>query len=204
MTALKVLSFHQPYASLVIAGIKPWETRPAPLNGDMRPEGGRGLPGLSVNAGERIAIHAAKAWGMTTVFVPGSDMAIAIERVGGRFAPVPKSPGLIAVDPLSLPLGAILGTVEVRDCIQVYDSEDLCDRGLRAAWERHITVDDTRLTLWQYTGYPVSEWDETDISDQLPFGDWRPGRWAIELADPEPFDEPIPAKGKQGVWRWEA
>jgi len=39
-----------------------------------------------------------------------------------------------------------------------------------------------------------------DISDQMPYGDWQPGRWAWPLLDPWPLTEPIPAKGAQGVW----
>ena len=198
---MKVLSLHQPYASLVIAGVKTWETRPAPFNGDMRPEGVRGLPGLSVNAGERIAIHAAKAWATMLTFAPRSNMATAIEQAGGRFDPLPRSPGLIAVDPYSLPLGAILGTVEVVDCIPIDD--DLEPQRVKCPDTRviHLNSEAGTLTLWASCG--DDEWDERDISDQLPYGNWEPGDWAIELADPQPFDEPIPAKGKQGVWRWD-
>lgn len=38
-----------------------------------------------------------------------------------------------------------------------------------------------------------------DISDQLPYGDWTPGRWAWELVDVEPVDMPSGShKGRQG------
>ena len=60
MTA--VITVYQPYASLIMAGVKTWETRGLPPNGDMRPEGVRGLPGRRVNAGDRIGIHTAKRW----------------------------------------------------------------------------------------------------------------------------------------------
>jgi hypothetical protein len=40
------------------------------------------------------------------------------------------------------------------------------------------------------------------IEDQLPYGDFAPGRWAWLLADIEPLDEPVPAKGRQGIWEW--
>lgn len=33
-------------------------------------------------------------------------------------------------------------------------------------------------------------------------GDWTPGRWAWELADVRPLEEPVPARGKQGWWGW--
>lgn len=39
--------------------------------------------------------------------------------------------------------------------------------------------------------------------NELLFGDWTPGRYAWELANVKLLDEPIPAKGKQGLWNWE-
>ena len=53
------ITVYQPHASLIMAGVKTWETRGNPPHGDMRPEGVRGLPGRRVNAGDRVAIHAA-------------------------------------------------------------------------------------------------------------------------------------------------
>jgi hypothetical protein len=41
---------------------------------------------------------------------------------------------------------------------------------------------------------------EIDITDQIPYGDWAPGRWAWPLLDPVRIDEQIPMKGAQGVW----
>ena len=47
---------------------------------------------------------------------------------------------------------------------------------------------------------PHADWD---ISDQLPYGDWRPGRWAWRLTDAEPVQSrPAPevTRGnRQGV-----
>ena len=40
-------------------------------------------------------------------------------------------------------------------------------------------------------------------ADELILGDFSPGRFAWELEVLEVFDEPIPAKGKQGFWEWE-
>lgn len=37
---------------------------------------------------------------------------------------------------------------------------------------------------------------------ELAFGDWTPGRYAWEFSDMKLID-PIPVKGKQGLWRWE-
>jgi hypothetical protein len=37
---------------------------------------------------------------------------------------------------------------------------------------------------------------------ELAFGDWRPGRYAWELANVEILQEPAPARGRQGLWEW--
>lgn len=37
----------------------------------------------------------------------------------------------------------------------------------------------------------------------LPYGDFAPSRFAWLLADIEPVDPSVPAKGKQGLWEWE-
>ena len=56
---MKAITVRQPWASMIAAGVKTIETRPAPPNGPMRPGGVRGLPGHRIDRGERIAIHAA-------------------------------------------------------------------------------------------------------------------------------------------------
>ena len=35
-----------------------------------------------------------------------------------------------------------------------------------------------------------------------PFGDFNVGRWLWFLDDIEKLPEPIPAKGRQGLWNW--
>jgi len=42
------------------------------------------------------------------------------------------------------------------------------------------------------------------LSEQeLSFGDFAQGRWAWILKDVRRLPEPIPARGRQGIWRWE-
>lgn len=43
----------------------------------------------------------------------------------------------------------------------------------------------------------VTPWDEDRIA-----GDWSHGRFAWPLSDVTPFPAPIPAKGKQGWWKF--
>lgn len=40
-------------------------------------------------------------------------------------------------------------------------------------------------------------------AEEMALGDWRPGRYAWELANVKILPEPIPVKGKQGLWDWE-
>lgn len=55
---MKAIVVRQPWATLIALGVKTIETRPAPPNGPMRPDGVRGLPGCTLERGERIAIVA--------------------------------------------------------------------------------------------------------------------------------------------------
>lgn len=199
---MNVISLHQPYASLIMAGVKTWETRGNPPNGDMRPEGVRGLPGRRINAGDRVAIHAAKRWapGWVRWYNPDrkdADLALtdALEEIGVEFG---ESDGYWYPNPRSLPTGVILGSVRVDGAIPIrthLHNPHLPKLYDWCAWVCHET-DIDKLT------YEIDGCYDEDISDQLPFGNWTPGGWAWELADPQPLDQPIPVKGKQGVWEW--
>lgn len=70
-------------------------------------------------------------------------------------------------DKIVLPLGAVIGTVEIVDCV------------------------------------PVEEIMHKLTERERVLGDYSPGRFAWVLQNPVMFDEPIPARGKQGWWNWE-
>ena len=55
---IPALSIAEPYASAIVHGIKTWETRGQPPNGEMRPDGVRGFPGVRLNRGDRIMVVA--------------------------------------------------------------------------------------------------------------------------------------------------
>src|SRR5574343_1782891 len=102
----------QPWATLIALGVKTIETRPAPPKGDMRPDGVRGLPGLAISRGERVAIHAgsrrpssAPGW---TAFHGGSEHYL---RPEGRFRYLDQ--------PIPLPLGAVVATAVVADALPI-------------------------------------------------------------------------------------
>ena len=37
---------------------------------------------------------------------------------------------------------------------------------------------------------------------ELVFGDYSPGRWAWRIEDVVALPEPVPARGRQGIWEW--
>lgn len=80
---MKALTLTQPWATLVILGIKRWETR----GWCPSPENRRG----------RIAVHAAKGW----------------TKADREFAAELHEDGVLPVAPADLPLGALLGTVRL-------------------------------------------------------------------------------------------
>lgn len=55
-----------------------------------------------------------------------------------------------------------------------------------------------RKTTGQVTYIPLP------TEDELAFGDYTPGRFAWKLEDVKILKEPITAKGKLGLWEWDA
>ncbi|BAK99730.1 hypothetical protein OBV_25320 [Oscillibacter valericigenes Sjm18-20] len=53
---------------------------------------------------------------------------------------------------------------------------------------------------WLETDHGIYEPDD----QELLFGDWTPGRYALEIANVKMLETPIPTKGKQRLWEWEA
>ena len=70
--------------------------------------------------------------------------------------------------PATFPMGCILATAELVDCIKI-----------------------------------TSENIATLTPDELVLGDYTLGRYAWKLENVKLLPEPIPAKGRQGLWNWE-
>lgn len=91
------------------------------------------------------------------------------------------------------PLGAVVATCTLDDVVPIVD--------------RWPTTSDPRSLYHGATygtvipGLP-GEYDPVECADQLPFGDFTPGRYAWLLEDITPCD-PVPAKGRQGLWDWD-
>lgn len=71
--------------------------------------------------------------------------------------------------PATFPMGCILATAELVDCIKI-----------------------------------TPEIVATLSADELALGDYTLGRYAWKLANVQKLPEPIPVKGRQGLWNWEA
>lgn len=193
---------HQPSATLIALGVKTIETRPSPPNGPMRPEGVRGYPGLTIEPGERIAIVAGKAWHPHGAWRGGGWLCRG-SNVDGR--PRLMAPGTHdgfdwserMPAPWELPLGAVVCTMVVTDALPM---------GHTGEGGAIRTIDiDFDGTLWIVEPQTDEEYeaeieaDHREITDQLPFGDYSPGRWGWLLEAIHPC-EPIPVRGRQGVF----
>lgn len=83
----------------------------------------------------------------------------------------------------ALPHGAVVATAMLTECWRV------------------IKHTPTAVVLRQSNG--VGE-DKISIdAPYLMFGDYSVGRYIWRLADVQMLTEPVPAKGKQGLWEWE-
>lgn len=178
---MKVLTLRQPWASLVACGVKNIETRSwrAPASA----------------IGQPLLIHA----GAKTVPYP-----LPIEGVHGTFllnASRKISTGMYldGIGNVPLPLGAIVASCVLTDCVPIVD-----ETGEHAA-EVYKTIGGNGLAIQRLTGdgsrpeHVHTEW----ITDQLPFGDFSPGRYAWLLSDVRPTTERCPrCMGEKYVETW--
>jgi hypothetical protein len=102
-------------------------------------------------------------------------------------------------------LGAVVATANLVDVIGMTAWRDE-PRGGR--WEYAVICPpgewhSRRVFLRENNALTSARVDDIDISSQLPFGDFRPGRYAWLLDDIVRLDEPIPARGAQQLWDWD-
>jgi len=192
---VKALTVRQPWASLIVHGVKTIETRsrrvtPA-MFGRIGIIAGKAEEDLWVADGRRWLLRPELhrlGWTTYDRTLPG---------FGGRNG-YRRRPGVRLPGGSRLPLGRLIGTVELYDCVPIVSPYD----GPPAGWgtdERVVEVnhydDGTNSLDWWEHG--DGEHPDGDWSDQLPYGDFTPGRWAWLLRDPQPCD-PVPMKGAQG------
>ena len=187
---MKTLTERQPHAELIRQGVQTIVTRPKPTDH-------RGP----------VAIHAASRWekGWRGVWVdPWSERPADAEKVR-RYDLMVETLGCYPIEDANgsyywttdcrhLPLGAVVATATLTDVVLIWAQTHVPLDSLIPAVERYDDATN-QLVLWD-GDTPI------DISDQLPFGDFTPGRYAWLLDDVEPVDPPVPARGRQGLWHW--
>jgi hypothetical protein len=171
---VKALTIRQPWATLIALGVKMIETR-----------------SWRTNYRGPIAIHAGK------VLTYLEDDQIGEWAIGTDHADrAVLYPWRHPWDEQPLPLGAVVATATLTDCVPIYWWLDHYSPD-----QPQISVDDQNGNYWPH-GFTGENAHAESINDQWPYGDFTPGRWAWLLTDVTPCD-PIPAKGKQGLWNWE-
>jgi hypothetical protein len=211
VAAVKAITLWQPWASLVALGVKSIETR-----------------SWSTSYRGPLAIHAAKKvvkgpvgdYYAETWYVVHDNFRCYCEA-DGVGPPCTRgstrAPCLTMREKLvtMLPLGAVVATCTLVDVVPT-------DAVLRHAvggvpGGRRSSDLPTALAEWPYgravancwsqtRGRHDGPWDGPRLVDhrEWPYGDFSPGRYAWLLADIERLAEPIPAKGRQGLWEWAA
>lgn len=180
---MRALSLHQPWASLVALGVKRIETRSwaTSYRGPLAIHASRKFPRLH---------EAQDAWHAFPLEVYEATRSTENRT---RFPPEGQHCG-------PLPLGAVVATATLVDCVPIV--EFMADPPVN-----HITIGwDGRLRSWEVTSVEPRAWrkrEPFDVTDQRPYGDFSPGRYAWLLADIKPL-APVPAKGRQGLWEWSA
>lgn len=203
---IKAITVHQPWASLIVLGIKTIETRSWRLPDSM--------------VGQRIAIHAG-AHKLTRREIDelnerwtDADAPVAIDDGALWWRGDPVTTGHTnwkanLIHRVTLPLGAIVGYATLGEDLPI-----VCNTCDPHPGEPSILYyhgqGPTNAELYidpHGDGRPEAVYLR-DISDQLPYAPWHDlahsGKghgWP--LTDPEPCD-PIPAKGRLGFWDWEA
>ncbi len=187
---MKALTLHQPWASLIACGRKRIETRSwkTDYRGPLAIHAGKGtwnpldFPG-------RIEPD---ALGQDVYWLP--EPWTEEEQVAAGLPPDGDLCGF------PLPLGAVVATCTLGHCIPMVLAGSGCQ-------DAHVRLDpEYTMTAQVLIPDPAGRcgWAEpVDISDQLPFGDFGPGRWAWMLAEIRAVWPPIPARGRQGCWEWE-
>lgn len=87
-----------------------------------------------------------------------------------------------------MPTGAIIATADLVDVWHI-----VYDHGTNVDKAKHIHI--------SHAPYFGDYFVPTE--QEMALGDWTPGRYAWELQNVRILPEPIPAKGKQGLWNWE-
>lgn len=157
-----------------------------------------------------LVIHAATAYPMVLwpeVALKEADLVNVLDSHGVEFRTYERA-GRTGYRPI-LPLGAVVAVVDLVDVVPIVGPDcaewpptRVLRHGHRGAGPRLAVVDCLGRSDLGAFGYPRTWGVPTSVADQEPFGGFTPGRYAWLLDNVRPVDPPIPAKGRQGLWRW--
>lgn len=166
---MMAVTLPQPAASLVASGVQTIHTtdRRAPDN----------------LIGQRMAIHAADETPSIALVNDGTLHAVL------RLFPERSFQSI--VDAGLLPVGRVVGSAVLAACVPIVDRWPNSEDGVPCVyaggkWPASIVVSGAGSECWGMQG---------PIADQLPFGDFAPGRWAWLLTDAAPTTTRCP-------WCW--
>lgn len=186
---MKALTIRQPWASLIAHGVKTIETR-----------------SWSTEYRGPLAIHAGKAKPERSeegCGVPVGHDWLPVEDFDGSWRLEHFARGCTgAPHDIDMPLGAVVATCTVTDVVPMVAPGHVPPVNVATGEGRSILIHPDG-SLWGNHCPDTTVFDWQDITDQLPFGDFTPGRYAWLLTDIKPCD-PAPAKGRLGMWDWEA
>lgn len=181
---MKALTLHQPWASLIERGVKTIETRPwgTRYRGTVLIHAGKSKQ-CRRNGGLRVGAYEVRPFGTTGMALEGPGLP--------PFRSVPRLEGF------TLPIGAVVAVAELVDCVPIVDD---CEADMGAAEHFCSPTSGVLLHHRPETAPFAYSGTEADESDQFPYGDFTPGRYAFLLNDIRPIDPPVPASGRERLW----
>lgn len=198
---MRALTLHQPWATAVALGVKTVETRSwaTSYRGPLAIHAGTSDVGLLQRS------PSGRRWDLTSqalALSPTTTRSRALPGYAGRNG-YRRKPA-VQLDGRPLPLGAVVATCTLVDVVPIVGPGCVVGPSVYVPDHRAAAHPGSAGTLWTWQvphdgkAVPYHGW--VDITDQLPWGDYRPGRYAWLLADITPLPDPIPARGRQGLW----
>mgnify|MGYP001351714337 CR=1 FL=1 len=129
-----------------------------------------------------LAIHAAKKYPGDIVFQ---------EPFYSALSPLHDGDGIMFPGP------CIIAVAELVNCWYIVHHP-----GTNVDRAKHISIGAESLTTDKHA--PDFADYIVPTEQEMLFGDWTPGRYAWQLENVHRLAEPIPAKGRQRIWNWDA